>query len=322
MEEITLRSLAAGIVFPVIATTQGICTLAAESKPSAPSPRLSQRAKDYLDLVEKSETSKNHYETIAILELNDDDFRAVVPELIVMLRNRNRLRPPRTWGGSRPDRVCDRALVALDFAADKSLAHLSKSGRFSESELDVEAEQIIADVSKWWEANRDKTQEDRIKERLARCPKRPGGGWDLDNFTIHALASGCHKDSAEILLQTLESDAGRFERERPWSPSMSAMLVESLGKLGDKKVVPRLIAVAKKTNKPQNDEYGSLPEALVTTLNVLTGLKLDPIEKKSRGWVTRGGMTGARDVEIFDYTIKPEAFDAWLKAAAEQTRKS
>jgi len=323
-----LRSLAAGIALLTVVGLSGHPAVAGDTKPAetkpAGLPRLSLRAQGFLNTVCMEEMENRHYhETLVIDGLNDDDFRAVVPELIGLLFDSGPIPPPPGWSGRYGDRVCDRTSAVLEYVAGKSFGRLEGSGMGGRRSISARAEEqarmerIAKDATEWWKANRGKTQTERLKELLAQCSKRPDGGRDLDYITIRILASGCHREAAEILLQTLESDADRLERQRPWPPSPSAHIVESLGKLGDKRAVPRLIAVARKTNQSRNGERVWLPKSFATTLNVLTGTKLDAIKKTSRGWVEGGIVRGDPQppVEKFNYAIKPEAFDAWQKAA-------
>jgi hypothetical protein len=263
---------------------------------------------------------------LPIVTMSDADRSVAIPEIIKMLRDPTPI--PGTGGGGPvgPDGsggrrvvVRNRAAEALSLAAGISFGFFFVMDDKGIGEADEKqiAEAVIGRVETWWATAQGKTRAQWLKDRLPDLQRQINDVQkdSLANHSLLIIAATGDRTAADTLLEAVEKHVPKLEFKPLQKDAMTALMEEiarALAKLGDRKMIPRLVAVGRHINRPEVAYNNKLLFHFAQTLNKWAGgLKLDPFEPKTYNLDMNGKPMIRADVEV----IAPAAFDTWFRMA-------
>ncbi|HOX05532.1 MAG TPA: RNA polymerase sigma factor [Planctomycetota bacterium] len=317
--------LAALILGPVLAAGIGTAVAVGASSAQAGPPaaaadapivaELTPRAKELLQALRTEPSDANlvaaHRQVKAFAGLTDNELHAVVPLLLDMLADAAELPAAGIEMDGGGGQVRGRASQALAVIAGMSLGQYPAGGGMlpdpgNREELDKAAgDKLTAAWKAWWEKSRGKPRRDWLAARRAELERAAGNLADAANQVLLAntliMMEGAGDGVAAADLLAVLKKAAPVLKPGPaidaTSNSDARLISDSvriIGVLGDRKLVPELVELARKCNTPEIGSRTALLRMLALTLNSLTGQNVEAIDE----------ATG---------TIKAGAFADWLK---------
>jgi len=285
------------------------------SEPKAIAAELTPKVKELIQALKTDPGEASlvpaHRQVREFAGLSDNELHAAIPLLLELLADTAELPADGLMMDGGSLQVRHRASQALAVIAGLSLGQFPVSGGMlpdpgnREELARQESDKLVAAWKDWWAKSRGKPRKDWLSARRAELERAAGSLAEpasqslLANTLIMLEGAGDQAAAADLLAVLKRAAPGlkpgpAIDATSNPDARLVAEAVRVLGVLGERKLVPELVDQARICNTPELGSRTALPRMLALTLNRLTGLKLEAIDN----------ATG---------TIKPEAFEAWLK---------